>query len=117
VTRRPGGPILLPQVIEQRQSPFELFEILAHALFLPPGNEPRRRRAAFPGEDGGWKRKFLRDAEAREPAEPESERIMTQLGDRPDRHAPTNEPRGRAFGAERKPLVESGPGRLTSGGG
>src|SRR5271157_2367496 len=53
VTRRPGGPILLSQVIEQRKSLFELFEILAHGAVLAPGDEPRRRWAAFPGKDGG----------------------------------------------------------------
>ncbi len=30
VTRRPGGPILLPQVIEQRQALFDFFQVLAH---------------------------------------------------------------------------------------
>src|SRR5271157_2992971 len=34
-TRWPASPILLSQVIEQRESLFELFEILAHGAFLP----------------------------------------------------------------------------------
>ncbi len=32
----PSGPVLLPQVIEQRKSLFELFEILAHGAVLSP---------------------------------------------------------------------------------
>jgi len=36
VTRRPGGPILLPQIIEQRQALFKFFEVLAHGAVLPP---------------------------------------------------------------------------------
>jgi hypothetical protein len=117
VACRPGSPILLPQVIEQRKSLFQLFEILAHGAVLAPGDERRRRRPVFPGKDGGWNRKFLRDAVAREPAEPDSAPIMAKPRDRPERRAPANGLRGRAFGAERKPLVGSGPGRSTSGGG
>ena len=33
VTGRAAGPILLPQIVEQRQALFEFFDILAHALF------------------------------------------------------------------------------------
>ena len=53
VTGRPGDPVLLPQIIEQRKALFEFFEILAHGAVLPPGGERRRRRPAFPGKDGG----------------------------------------------------------------
>jgi hypothetical protein len=35
VTGRPGDPVLLPQIIEQRKALFEFFDILAHGLFLP----------------------------------------------------------------------------------
>ena len=35
VTRRPAGPILLPQIIEQRQALFQFFDILAHGAVLP----------------------------------------------------------------------------------
>jgi len=51
--RPPADPILLPQVIEQRKSSFELLEILAYGAVLALGEETRRRRAAFPGKDGG----------------------------------------------------------------
>ncbi len=43
LTRRPAGPILLSQVIEQRESLFELFEILAHGAFLPLETSLRAR--------------------------------------------------------------------------
>ena len=33
VTRRSGGPIFLPQIIEQRQALFQFFEILVHGAF------------------------------------------------------------------------------------
>ena len=36
MTRRPGGPILLPQVIEQRQALFDFFQVLAHGAVGPP---------------------------------------------------------------------------------
>ena len=53
LTRGPTDPILLSQVIEQWKSLFELFEILAHGAVLAPGDEPKRKGAAFPGKDGG----------------------------------------------------------------
>ena len=33
---RPGGPILLPQIIEQRHTLFEFFDVLAHGAVSPP---------------------------------------------------------------------------------
>jgi hypothetical protein len=36
VTRRPSGPILLPQIIEQRQALFEFFDVLAHGAVWSP---------------------------------------------------------------------------------
>ena len=35
VTRRPAGPMLLPQIVQQRQALFEFFDILAHGVVLP----------------------------------------------------------------------------------
>ena len=32
---RPGGPTLLPQIIEQRQTLFQFFGILAHSAVFP----------------------------------------------------------------------------------
>jgi hypothetical protein len=32
---RPGGPALLPQIIEQRQTLFQFFDILAHGAVFP----------------------------------------------------------------------------------
>jgi len=35
VAGRPADPILLPQIVEQRQTLFEFFDILAHGVVLP----------------------------------------------------------------------------------
>ena len=35
VTGRPGDPVLLPQIIEQRKALFEFFDVLAHGAVLP----------------------------------------------------------------------------------
>jgi len=32
---RPGGPTLLPQIIEQRKALFQFFDVLAHGAVLP----------------------------------------------------------------------------------
>lgn len=53
LTGGPTDPILLPQVIEQRKSLFELFKILAHGVVLAPGSEPKTKLLSFPGKDGG----------------------------------------------------------------
>ena len=37
VTGRPAIPILLPQIVEQRQALFEFFDILAHGVFASGG--------------------------------------------------------------------------------
>jgi hypothetical protein len=61
------------------------------------------------------RRKFLRAAKAREFAEPESVQTKAQHGDWADHQATTIEPRGRAFGGERKVPVGSVPVRGPSG--
>jgi hypothetical protein len=76
---------------------------------LPPGAERRRKPSTFPGKDGGRREVFLRDARAREFAEPESTKTEVQLCDRPDHRAPASEPRERAFRGKRKGPVGSGP--------
>ncbi len=63
VTYRPGGPMLLPQIIQQRQALFEFFDILVHGAVLPPETSVGEGRQPFQGR-GGWKH-FLRDAGAR----------------------------------------------------
>jgi len=97
VNSRPGNPILLPQIIEQPQTLFQFFDVLAHGAVLPleanVGEGGQHSQARMVGNG-----KFLRDARAREFAEPESAKTKAQLLDRSDRHAPTSEPCGRAFG-------------------
>jgi hypothetical protein len=58
LTRALADPILLSQVIEQRESLFELFEILAHGAIFASGDEPKKKGAAFPGKDGGEPKNF-----------------------------------------------------------
>ncbi len=49
VTDRPGGPMLLPQIIEQRQALFEFFDILVHGAVLPPETSVGEGRQPFQG--------------------------------------------------------------------
>jgi hypothetical protein len=76
-TRRPSGPILLPQIIEQRQALFEFFEILAHGAVWPPetsvGEADQRSKARMVG-----KRKNLSEAQG-----PEDLQKRSQLGQWP----------------------------------
>lgn len=115
VADRPGDPVLLLQIIEQRKALLEFFEILAHGAVLPleanVGEGGQHSQARMVGEGT-----FLRDARAREFAEPESAKTKPQLRDRPGRRAPASERRGRAFDGEKKGPVGNGPGRSTSGG-
>ena len=112
---RPGGPTLLPQIIEQRQTLFQFFGILAHGAVFPleanVGEGGQHSQARMVGRG-----KFLRAAGAKEFAESESAKTKAQLHDRADHHAPTTEPCGRASGGERKEPVGSGPVRGPSGG-
>ena len=77
-TGRLTGPVLLPQIIQQRHSPLECFDVLAHSAFLPPepsvGGRRRQSQARMVGE-----RNFFKDAKARELAEPESSRTTAPL--------------------------------------
>jgi hypothetical protein len=41
------------QVLQQRNTLFELFQILTHRLWDSLQNERRRELASFPGKDGG----------------------------------------------------------------
>jgi hypothetical protein len=53
LTRWPASPILLSQVIEQREPVFESFEILAHGAVFASADEPKQKGAASLGKDGG----------------------------------------------------------------
>jgi hypothetical protein len=114
VTDRPGNPVLLLQIIEQRKTLLDFFEIPIHCL-LCLWRERRRKPPAFPGKDGGQEN-FFRDARAREFAESESSKTMAQLDGLPDYRAPANERSGPAFDGERKEPVGSGPVRGPSDG-
>jgi hypothetical protein len=63
VSSRPGDPILLPPIIEQRQTLFQFFGILAHGAVLPlevnVGEGGQHSQARMVG-----RRKFLRAARA-----------------------------------------------------
>src|SRR6266481_1665504 len=112
---RPGGPTLLPQIIEQRQTLFQFFDILAHGAVFPleanVGEGSQHSQARMVG-----RRKFLRAARAKEFAEPESAKTKIQLADRSVHRTPASESCGRAFGKKRKEPAESGPVRGPSGG-
>src|SRR2546425_12318108 len=58
VTGRPTGPILLPQIVEQRQALFEFFDILAHGVVGLRRRTLEEGRPAFPGKDGGRRENF-----------------------------------------------------------
>jgi hypothetical protein len=51
----PGDPILLPQIIEQRQALSEFFDVLAHGAVLPPepslGGRRQHSQARMVGEE------------------------------------------------------------------
>src|SRR5437879_12891793 len=85
VTSRPGDPVLLPQIIEQRKALFEFFDVLAHGAVLPleanVGESRQHSQARMVGRG-----KFLRDARAREFAEPESAKTKAQVRNRHEHH-------------------------------
>ena len=115
MTCRPGGPILVPQVIEQRQALFDFFQVFAHGAVWPPetsvGEGHQRSQARMVGA-----RNFLRGAGARGLAESESPQTKAQRSDQPDLWVPANERCGRAFRAEKNEQVGKGLGRGPSGG-
>jgi hypothetical protein len=115
VTLVPASPILLPQIIQQRQALFEFFEVFAHGAVLPletsVGEGKQHSQARMVGE-----REILRGAAARGPAGPELVPTSARRQARLDRPASANERRGRAFGAERNEPVGWGRGRGPSGG-
>jgi len=101
MTCRSRDPVLLPQIIEQRKALFEFFDVLAHGAVLPLGANVGESRQYSQARMVG-RGKFLRDARAREFAEPKSAKTKAQLRNRQDHHTPAaSEWRGRAFGGEK----------------
>src|SRR5215467_1270387 len=115
MTRRPGDPILLPQVIEQRQALLDFFQVLDHGAIGPPetsvGEGHQRSQARMVGA-----RNFLRDGGARGFAVSESPQAKAQPGDRLGPGALTSKRRGRAFGVKSNEPAGRGPCCETSGG-
>ena len=58
MTGSPADPILLPQIVEQRQVQFEFFDIFAHGVVCLRRRTLDEGRPAFPGKDGGRREKF-----------------------------------------------------------
>jgi len=52
-TRRMTGPVVLPQIVQQRQSPLECLDVFAHNAFFASGAQRRSRTPTIQGKDGG----------------------------------------------------------------
>jgi len=48
-----AGPVMLPQIIQQRHPPLEYFDVFAHSAFFASGGQRRRETLPIPGKDGG----------------------------------------------------------------
>ena len=81
---------MLPQIVQQRQSPLECLDVFAHNAFFASGAQRRSRSPAIQGKDGGRK-VFFRDARARGFAKPELSRTMAQSRQASDGCDPANE--------------------------
>jgi len=90
VTSRPGGPILPAADNQVAAGAVLVFRHPRPRCCFASGDERRRTPPAFPGNEGGSKN-FLRDAEAKGFAEPES--AKTKLRDSLDRRVPANDRR------------------------
>jgi hypothetical protein len=47
------SPVMLPQILNQRQSPLECFDVFAHNAFFASGAQRRPVTLPIPGKDGG----------------------------------------------------------------
>lgn len=113
---RAGVPVLLPQIIEQRLVLFEFFDVLVHGYCSRPEPSVGELCQHSQARMVGGRRYFsLRDARAREFAQSELAKTKAKLAARADRCLPASEPRGQAFGAERKGPVGQDSNRSTSG--
>jgi hypothetical protein len=51
-----AGPVVPLQVLQQRKTLFELFQILTHGAQVAPRRKATRARFEVPGKDGGQKK-------------------------------------------------------------
>ena len=48
-----AGPVVLPQMVQQRHPPLECLDVFAHNAFFASGGQRRRVTLLIPGKDGG----------------------------------------------------------------
>src|ERR1035437_4229844 len=109
------GPVVLPQIVQQRQPPLECFDVFAHNAFSPPEHSvvARRRQSQARMVGEGI---FLKDAVARDFAKPKLSKAIILLRQQSDDHDPANELNGGRSDGGRKESPASSPDRSTSGG-
>ena len=111
--RRPASPVMLPQVLQQRHSPLECLDILAHAFFPPPQPSLGRllcgSQARMVGERIFYTRMGQRTSRA-ETIQGNGAAFCRQA-----HHAPASEPRELKCGKEMKVPAENSPDPSTSG--
>jgi hypothetical protein len=47
------NPVMLMQILNQRRSPLECFDVFTHGTFFASGAQRRTTMPAIPGKDGG----------------------------------------------------------------
>jgi hypothetical protein len=47
------GPVVVPQIVQQRQSPLECLDVFADNAFSASGAQRKSRTPAIQGKDGG----------------------------------------------------------------
>ncbi len=75
--RRMTSPVLLPQIVQQRQPPLESFDVFSHSALFASGTQRRQVTPEAPGKDGGEQDCFL------QPQRPEDFESGTHPGQRP----------------------------------
>jgi hypothetical protein len=112
-------PVAALQILQQRNPLFELFQILAHGVGVPSKIERKRRRAVFPGKDGGWHKILFKSATARSDAEMGKRWAMTtanRRGEEAFRSRVSSHRSSGLFVVRTKKAAEKNPDLETSGG-